>query len=57
MKKSKDLSTKYYQKNKDNLQKIAQKRCPDLDDSITNNIKNLPEDEKRRLVEYRKTLV
>ena len=57
MKKSKDLSTKYYQKNKDNLQKIAQKRYPDLDDSITNNIKNLPEDEKRRLVEYRKTLV
>ena len=57
MKKSKDLSTKYYQKNKDNLQKIAQKRYPDLDDSITNNIKNLPEDEKRRLVEYRKKLL
>ena len=57
MKKSKDLSTKYYKKKYRQPAKTAQKRYPDLDDSITNNIKNLPEDEKQRLVEYRKKLL
>ena len=55
--KSKDLSTKYYKKKYRQPAKNSSEKVSDLDDSITNNIKNLPEDEKQRLVEYRKKLL
>ena len=56
-------STRYHQKNKERLQKRANKTNEDLSKKeqekkskkiILNDITNLPKDEKQRLVEYRK---
>lgn len=57
----KDSWPRYYQKSKERDWKKAPKRYQDFSEeekkrrnTFANNIKNLPEDEKRRFVEYRK---
>ena len=59
---SKNLSAKYYQENKEILQKIPRSRYQNLSKEEREKkwqyghelYKNLPEDAKRKLVEYRK---
>ena len=58
---SKNLSAKYYQKNKERLQKklvkdikIFPKKKQKKSDKNCERYKNLSEDEKNKLVEYRK---
>ena len=58
----KDSSAKYYQNNKERLQKKAPERYQSLSKEKEENMwqygceryKNLPEDEKQKLVQYRK---
>ena len=59
---SKNLSAKYYQENKERLQKklvkdikiSLKKKKKKSNNMVVNDTKNLPEDEKQKLVEYRK---
>ena len=59
---SKNLSAKYYQENKERLQKKARERYPNLSKGGKErkqqygceHYKNLSKDEKQKLVEYRK---
>ena len=61
----KDSSTKYYQNNKEKLQKKARERYQSLSKEEKQKkqqygcgqYKNLPEDEKKKLVEYRKKIL
>ena len=58
----KNSSAKYYQENKEKLQKTAHERCQSLSKGekekkqqySCERYKNLSEDEKNKLVEYRK---
>ena len=50
----KDLSAKYYQNNKERLQKKVHERKQQYD---REPYKNLPEDEKQKPVEYRKKII
>ena len=53
---SKDSSAKYYEKQTKKALKKTRERCQDLPEKgKSERYKNLPEDEKRRLAEYRKT--
>ena len=62
---SKELSAKYYQSNKKTLQNNACERYQSLSKKGKEKrrqygrkrYKNLPEDEKHKLVEYRKTIL
>ena len=59
---SKDLSARYYQKKEERSQKNACKRCQDVSEEEKNKkreydrtqLKNLLEDEKHSVVEYKK---
>ena len=67
IKASKNLSAKYYQENKDRLQKKANERYQNFSnkekekkqqyDCDCERYKNLSEDEKSKLVEYRKNII
>ena len=59
---SKDSSAKYYQNNKERLKKKLVKdikffRQKKSDSMIASDTQNLPEDEKQKLVEYRKKYI
>ena len=62
---SKNLSAKYYQENKERLQKKARERCQNLSKEEKEKkqqygrerYKNLSEDEKNKQVEYRKNII
>ena len=54
---SKDSSAQWYQKNKEMLQKSYPKQKKRKSDNMTERYKNLPEDEKQRLAEYRKNII
>ena len=66
MKMTKDLSAKYYQDNKERLQKklaidikisIKKKKEKDKWQYSPERFKNLPKDEKQKLVAYRKKFI
>lgn len=50
-----NLSDKYYQKNKERLKKACERKRKKVSISGTLRHKNLPEHEKQRLLEYRKS--
>ena len=62
---SKNLSAKYYQENKERLQKKARKRYQNLSKEEKGKkqqygrerYKNLSEEKKQKLVEYRKNII
>ena len=53
---SKNFSANYYQNNKERLQKIARKRYRGLFKNGREQYKNLPEDKKQKVVQYKKIL-